>query len=588
MSHDFHKIYDVIIVGGGGSGLRAALELKKNNKKVILVSKVFPTRSHTVSAQGGINAAISNVEKDDNWKWHMFDTIKGSGYLSDQNAVEYMCKNAPNTVYELENFGLPFSRNNKGQIYQRAFGGQTKNFGESIIHRTCAASDKTGHSMLHTLYQKNIEYGTEFLSEWYAIDLVQSQNTICGVSIINIADGNIKYLKSKSVILATGGTGQVYYSTTNAYTNTGDGLGMVLRAGYPLQDMEFIQFHPTGIYGAGVLISEGCRGEGGYLINSKNERYMERYEPLLKDLSCRDVVSRCSMQEILQGRGCGNNKDHVLLKLDHLDEKTIKEKLPGITELAKSFAGVDVLKQPIPVVPTCHYLMGGIPTNILGQVLTIDQNGEDKIVSGLYAVGECACVSVHGANRLGANSLLDIVVFGKSAGEHLSKSIDQIDYIKPSINEIEKSQLRYNRIQYTTANNKKENLYSIRAILQKTMEKYFGVFKNHKDMTHGINILNDIKSNFINIRISDQGKYFNLEKIELLELENLFEVALSIAHLALNRKESRGAHSRNDYTKTCNKNWLKHSIFFSDGSIKYRNINMNTIDTKPFFPKVNK
>ena len=406
--------FDAVIVGGGGAGLRSALELSQSGLNIAVISKVFPTRSHTVSAQGGINAALGNIEPDD-WRWHMYDTVVGSDFLGDQDAIEYMCKNAPQSIYELEHMGLPFSRLDNGKIYQRAFGGATREYGKEQAHRTCAAADRTGHAMLHTLYQKNIQAKTHFFNEWFAIDLVETSNGIAGVTAICIETGEVVFLQARATILATGGAGRIFASTTNAHINTGDGFGMVLRAGYPLQDMEFWQFHPTGIYGSGSLISESVRGEGGYLINKNGERFMERYAPHLKDLSCRDIVARSSAIEIREGRGAGPKGDYVLLKADHLGEEIIKSRLPGIRELAITFAGVDPAKAPIPVVPTCHYLMGGIPTNYHGQVLTQNAKGEDEVIQGLYAAGECACVSVHGANRLGANSLLDLVVFGRAA-----------------------------------------------------------------------------------------------------------------------------------------------------------------------------
>src|SRR3990167_7276731 len=418
--------FDAIIVGAGGAGMRAALELAKSGFKVATISKVFPTRSHTVSAQGGITCAIGNAEKDDDWRWHMYDTVKGSDYLGDQDCIEFMCQNGPEAVYELEHMGLPFSRTADGKIYQRAFGGQSRNFGGEQAHRTCAAADRTGHALLHTLYQQNIKAHTKFFDEWYAIDLVKTaDNTVVGVSALSIETGEVAFIQSRAVVLATGGGGRIYQSTTNALINTGDGLGMVLRAGFPLQDMEMWQFHPTGIAGAGPLISESVRGEGGYLVNKNGERFMERYAPHAKDLSCRDIVSRCAAIEIREGRGCGPKGDYVLLKADHLGAELIKSRLPGIRELAITFAGVDPVKEPIPVVPTCHYVMGGIPTNYHGQAITQNAKAEDEIIPGLYAAGECACVSVHGANRLGANSLLDLVIFGRAAGKHIKDSIDR-------------------------------------------------------------------------------------------------------------------------------------------------------------------
>src|SRR5579871_94615 len=431
--------FDAVIVGGGGAGLRSAIELSQSGLNVAVISKVFPTRSHTVSAQGGINAALGNIEPDD-WRWHMYDTVVGSDFLGDQDAIEYMCLNAPQSIYELEHMGLPFSRLDNGKIYQRAFGGATREFGKEQAHRTCCAADRTGHAMLHTLYQKNVQAKAQFFNEWFALDLIKSGNTIAGVAAISIETGEVVFFHAKATILATGGAGRIYQSTTNAHINTGDGLGMALRAGYPLQDMEFWQFHPTGIYGSGSLISESVRGEGGYLVNKDGERFMERYAPHLKDLSCRDIVARSAAIEIREGRGAGPKGDYVLLKADHLGEELIKSRLPAIRELAMTFAGVDPIKEPIPVVPTCHYLMGGIPTNYHGQVLTQNTKNEDQVIQGLYAAGECACVSVHGANRLGANSLLDLVVFGRAAGKHVKQSIEEgLDYIEANNSDIEKA-----------------------------------------------------------------------------------------------------------------------------------------------------
>jgi len=475
--------FDAVIVGGGGAGLRAALELGNQGLSVAVVSKVYPLRSHTVSAQGGINAALGNVESDDDWRWHAFDTILGSDFLGDQRAIEYMCKEAPQSIYELEHYGMPFSRLDNGRIYQRAFGGATRNYGGAQAKRTCAVADRTGHALLHTLFQKNIQAKTRFYNEWFALDLVKHGNAIAGLTALCIETGEIVFFKSRATILATGGAGRIYSSTTNAMINTGDGLGMTLRAGLPLQDMEFWQFHPTGIYGAGILISEGVRGEGGYLINKNGERFMERYAPHLKDLSCRDIVSRCAAIEIREGRGCGPKADHVLLKVDHIDPEIIKTRLPGIRELAMTFAGVDPIKEPIPVVPTCHYLMGGIPTNIHGQVLTQGPNGKDQTVVGLYAAGECACVSVHGANRLGANSLLDLVVFGRAAGHHAKDSIREgLSQQQPSVDEIEQS---LSRLARWDESKKGESVDQIRCSLQKTMEDHFGVFRTEEEMKKG-------------------------------------------------------------------------------------------------------
>jgi succinate dehydrogenase / fumarate reductase flavoprotein subunit len=570
--------FDAVIVGGGGAGLRASLELAQSGLSVAVISKVFPTRSHTVSAQGGINAALGNTDGSDDWRWHMYDTVMGSDFLGDQDAIEYMCREAPQTIYELEHMGLPFSRLDDGKIYQRAFGGQTRNYGKEIVHRTCCAADRTGHAMLHTLYQYNVKHKAKFFNEWFAVDLVKTKDGIAGVIAMSIETGELVFLKSRATILATGGAGRIFQSTTNAHINTGDGFGMALRAGLPLQDMEFWQFHPTGIYGAGVLITEGSRGEGGYLINKDGERYMERYAPHLKDLSCRDVVARSSTIEIREGRGVGPKADHVLLKLDHLGEDVINKRLPGIRELSITFAGVDPLKDPIPVIPTCHYLMGGIPTNIHAQVLTTEK-GQDKVVQGLYAAGECACVSVHGANRLGANSLLDIVVFGRAAGLHVQQSIREgLAFLEPTQTEIEESLQRYNRWEN---NQKGESIEEIRSSLQKIMQDDFGVFRTADNMKEGFKKLEQLQERLKSAAIKDKSKCFNTARVEALELDNLMETAISTAYLANARTESRGAHARYDYPDRDDKNWLKHSVYFSDGRIEFRPINMKPQEVKP-------
>jgi len=570
--------FDTVIIGGGGAGLRASIEMAQSGLNVAVISKVFPTRSHTVSAQGGINAALGNTDGYDDWRWHMYDTVLGSDFLGDQEAIEYMCKNAPQNIYELEHMGLPFSRNNDGKIYQRAFGGATRDYGKEQAHRTCCAADRTGHAMLHALYQRNLAVKAKFFNEWFAIDLVKTDSGIAGVLAMCIETGEVVFLKARATILATGGAGRIFQTTTNAHINTGDGFGMVLRAGLPLQDMEFWQFHPTGIYGAGVLVTEGSRGEGGYLINKDGERYMERYAPHLKDLSCRDIVARSSMIEIREGRGVGAKGDYVLLKLDHLGEEVIEKRLPGIRDLAITFSGVDPIKNPIPVVPTCHYIMGGIPTNIHGQVLTV-KNGQDQVVQGLYAAGECACVSVHGANRLGANSLLDLVVFGRAAGIHIQQSVREgLSFCEPARADLDAA---FNRLERWDKNEQGESAEEIRTALQKVMQEDFGVFRSAEPMQAGFKKLEDLRQRLQHATIKDKSKYFNTSRIEALELDNLMETALATATSANDRTESRGAHARYDFPERDDKNWLKHSIYFANGQVAYRSINMKPLEVKP-------
>ncbi|MBU02835.1 MAG: succinate dehydrogenase flavoprotein subunit [Halieaceae bacterium] len=578
--------FDGVIVGGGGAGMRAALQLAQSGYKTAVISKVFPTRSHTVSAQGGITCAIASADPQDDWRWHMYDTVKGSDYIGDQDAIEYMCSVGPEAIFELEHMGLPFSRTEEGRIYQRPFGGQSKNYGEGgQAARTCAAADRTGHALLHTLYQNNIKNETVFFNEWFAVDLVKNQDgAVVGVIAICIETGETVYVKSKATVFATGGAGRIYASTTNAHINTGDGMGMALRAGVPAQDMEMWQFHPTGIYGAGTLVTEGCRGEGGYLINKDGERFMERYAPNAKDLAGRDVVARSMVLEILEGRGCGPNGDHVKLKLDHLGEEVLESRLPGICELSRTFAHVDPVKEPIPVVPTCHYMMGGIPTNVHGQALTVDADGNDSVIPGLYACGEVACVSVHGANRLGGNSLLDLVVFGRASGLFIEKSLREgIDLREASEADIEAAGERLNALNERESG---EQVAPLRRELQEIMQNYFGVFRTGEFMREGIAKLTDLRGRVENVALADRSSAFNTSRIECLELQNLFETAEATAIVAEARDESRGAHAREDFTERDDENWLCHSLYHSENKeVSKRGVNFtpNTVET--FQPK---
>ena len=578
--------FDAVIIGAGGAGMRAALQLANSGLKVALLSKVFPTRSHTVSAQGGITAALGNADVDD-WRWHMYDTVKGADYIGDQDCIEYLCKTGPEAVYELEHMGLPFSRMDNGRIYQRQFGGQSKNFGGEQAARTCAAADRTGHALLHTLYQQNLKAKTHVFSEWLALDFVKdAHGRIAGVTALCIETGEVVFYQTRVCILATGGAGRIYQSTTNAFINTGDGFGMALRAGLPVQDMEMWQFHPTGIAGAGTLVTEGCRGEGGYLINKDGERFMERYAPRVKDLASRDVVARSMALEIRAGKGFDpKGVDHVKLKLDHLGADLIMSRLPGIRELSMKFAGVDPIFEPIPVVPTCHYSMGGIPTNMHGQVITRHQ-GQEAIVEGLYAVGECACVSVHGANRLGGNSLLDLVVFGRAAGLHVeelwqSNQLPDMPYI--SEDDIAAAMVRFNRWDESTEG---DSPAVIRDEMQRVMQEDFGVFRTGDVMENGLHRLQALRERLQHARLEDKSHVFNTERVTALELDNLMATAYATAKSALARTESRGAHSREDYPKRDDANWIKHTLYFEEGeAIDYRPVNTSPKYIEPFEPK---
>ncbi|MBY6018491.1 succinate dehydrogenase flavoprotein subunit [Ferrimonas balearica] len=577
------KEFDAIVIGAGGAGMRAALQISKEGKTCALLSKVFPTRSHTVSAQGGITVALGNAH-DDNWEWHMYDTVKGSDYIGDQDAIEYMCKTGPEAIIEMENMGLPFSRFENGKVYQRPFGGQSKNFGGEQAARTAAAADRTGHALLHCLYQQNVKNKTEVYSEWYALDLVKNQDgAVVGCTAIDIETGEIVYFKAKATVLATGGAGRIYASTTNAHINTGDGVGMALRAGVPVQDMEMWQFHPTGIAGAGVLVTEGCRGEGGYLLNKDGERFMERYAPNAKDLAGRDVVARAIMTEIREGRGCdGPWGPHAKLKLDHLGQEVLESRLPGICELSRTFAHVDPVKEPIPVIPTCHYMMGGIPTNVNGQVLDADE----KPVQGLLAVGEIACVSVHGANRLGGNSLLDLVVFGRAAGMHLGETLDaQGEARDASESDLDAAMARFNRWE-SSKNGNGEDPVQIRKDLQQCMQLNFSVFRQGEAMAQGLTELKAIRERLQHAKLSDTSKAFNTQRIECLELDNLMETAVATAMAANFRTESRGAHSREDFVDRDDENWLCHSLYNPlTGEMTKREVNMTPKLREAFPPK---
>ena len=577
--------YDAIVLGAGGSGLRAAVGLSESGLKTACISKVFPTRSHTSAAQGGISAALGNMGEDD-WRWHMYDTVKGSDWLGDQDAIEYLCKEAPRAVVELERYGVPFSRTEDGKIYQRPFGGMTKDYGNGTAQRTCAAADRTGHAILHTLYGQALKCNTEFFIEYFALDLIMEDGECKGLIAWNLLDGTIHRFRSHITIIATGGYGKVYQSATSAHTCTGDGNAMVLRAGLPLQDMEFVQFHPTGIYGVGCLITEGVRGEGGFLVNGNGERFMERYAPNAKDLASRDVVSRSMEIEINEGRGAGKDKDHIKLHLDHLDSKVIDERLPGIAEAAKTFANVDVSKEPIPVVPTVHYNMGGIPTNYKAEVLTL--NGSEKTVPGLMAIGEAACVSVHGANRLGSNSLIDLVVFGRAAAKRAA------ELVKPGTpheevpqNETDKCLDRFDKIRNSNGGTKTSKL---RLSMQKTMQSKCAVSRTEKTLKEGVEAIRKPLEGLEDLSVKDKSLLFNTDLVETLEFENLIRQALTTMDSAYNRKESRGAHAREDFTKRDDKNFMKHTLAWQNGKkveVKYRDVHAKTLtnDVQYFPPK---
>jgi succinate dehydrogenase / fumarate reductase flavoprotein subunit len=580
--------FDALVVGAGGAGMRASLELARAGLKVAVLSKVFPTRSHTVAAQGGIAAPLAN-STEDNWHWHMYDTVKGSDYLGDQDAIEYMCRRASEVVVELEHMGMPFDRLENGKIYQRPFGGHTQDYGSAkMAMRSCAAADRTGHAMLHTLYQQNVRANTQFFVEWMALDLIRDpqDGAVVGITALEMETGEVSILQAKTTLFATGGSGRMFAASTNAFINTGDGLGIAARAGIPLQDMEFFQFHPTGIQGAGILITEGVRGEGGYLLNANGERFMERYAPNAKDLASRDVVSRAMTTEIKEGRGCGPDRDHVLLKLDHLGPEVINHRLPGIREIAIRFANADPVRDPIPVVPTAHYQMGGIPTKYTGQVVVPEGAHPESVVPGFYAAGECACVSVHGANRLGTNSLLDLVVFGKASGEHMIREIRSLPSPHRTLPKDagERSRARLARLDATGAG---ERVSDVGNDLRRIMQAHCGIFRFPDDMVQGIEKVKEIAARNDRTFIQDKSKVFNTARVEALELDNLVEASLATIVSAEARKESRGAQSRADFPERDDKNWMKHTLWYKESNrLEYKPVHLKPISVEPFEPKV--
>jgi succinate dehydrogenase / fumarate reductase flavoprotein subunit len=576
--------FDVVIVGAGGAGMRASLQLANAGLNVAVLSKVFPTRSHTVAAQGGIGASLGNMSED-NWYWHMFDTVKGSDYLGDQDAIEFMCREAPKVVYELEHFGMPFDRNPDGTIYQRPFGGHSANFGEKPVQRACAAADRTGHALLHTLYQQNVKARTNFFVEWMAQDIIRdAEGDVVGVTALEMETGQVHIFEAKAVMFATGGAGRIWAASTNAFINTGDGMGMAARAGIPLQDMEFWQFHPTGVAGAGVLVTEGVRGEGGILLNKNGERFMERYAPTMKDLAPRDFVSRSMDQEIKEGRGCGPNGDHILLKLDHLGAETIMKRLPSIREIAMKFANVDPIKEPIPVIPTIHYQMGGIPTNIHGQVVAPKDGVNNAVINGLYAIGECACVSVHGANRLGTNSLLDLIVFGRAAGNHLiGQNLKQQEYKDLPADAADRTLTRLAKLESSKGS---ERVQDVADDIRKTMQTYCGVFRTNDLLTTGVSKIMELDARCQTVAIKDKSAVFNTARVEALELDNLIETAKATIVSAQARKESRGAHAHSDFEERDDANWMKHTLWYSEKNrLEYKPVNLKPLTVDSFIPK---